>query len=106
MLWVYFNLHRKNWSIMARHRVVGHADTLALDNATFRVREAGRLRVLATKRKNVHAFVCGRRSTAPSSEAAVRVSYNPYKAGHFYRCDTGAAISAADTVLFTRTQVF
>ena len=106
LLWVYFNLHREQWSMMQRQRVIGHAVTLSLEGVTFRVREGGRRRVLRTKRKNVHAFVIGTHRTQTVSGEPVRISYNPYKAGHFYRVDTGAAINAADAVTFTSTQVY
>ena len=61
---VYYNLHRKLWSIQSYTkgkgwRIVGHASELYLQNVTFRVSEAGRKRVLLQKRKNVHAYAIG-----------------------------------------------
>jgi len=61
---VYFNLHRKCYSIKAlegryKGRVVAHADRVLLRDVTFKVSEAGRQRVLQEKRKNVHAGVVG-----------------------------------------------
>jgi hypothetical protein len=58
---VYFNLHRKLWSVQdaKTRRVVGHARTLTLHDVTFKVSQAGRERVLMEGRKNVHAFACG-----------------------------------------------
>lgn len=98
--WVYFNLHRATWSVMERGRVVDHAPTLYLRDATFRVRPGGRARVLREGRKNVHAFVIGTRcpvdirddAAALADAGWVRVSYNPFAAGAFVRKDTGAAV--------------
>lgn len=111
---VYYNLHKSCWSIKSRERdtygkVIAHAHELVVANAEFRVGDAGRQRVIAEKRKNVHAGVAGRivawrgvdprypvQQTVGSAgqcsevlEAMVKtnkplVSYNPYYAGHFY----------------------
>jgi hypothetical protein len=58
---VYFNLHKKVFSIrdMKTRRVIGHSSLVHLENVKFKVSQAGRKRVLDTKRKNVHAFVEG-----------------------------------------------
>lgn len=56
---VYRNVHKDLWSIRWSGLVVGHARALTLADCTLRVSEAGRQRVLATGRKNVHAWVVG-----------------------------------------------
>ena len=63
-VYVYFNLHRKCFSIKAleganKGRVVAHRDDVLLFDATFKVSEAGRQRVLRERKKNVHAGVVG-----------------------------------------------
>ena len=63
-VFVYFNLHKKLYSIKAldgpcKGRVVAHATHVALDNCTFAVSEAGRQRVIREQKKNVHAGVMG-----------------------------------------------
>ena len=63
-VFVYFNLHKRRWSLKAmdgpsKGRVVAHADKVLLRDCVFRVSEAGRQRVLQTKRKAVHAGVVG-----------------------------------------------
>jgi hypothetical protein len=63
-VYVYYNLHKKCWSIKAlsgssKGRVVAHADAVELMDCEFRVSEAGRQRVIREKRKNVHAGVAG-----------------------------------------------
>jgi hypothetical protein len=61
---VYFNLHKKVWSVQDYQksrgwRIIAHAEEIYLKNVTFNVSVAGRLRVLREKRKNVHAFAIG-----------------------------------------------
>lgn len=87
---VYFNLHRKVWSVLTRTpkgwRLAFHERELTLENVTFKVSEAGRQRVLREKRKNVHAFAIGElvEKLPNGFDILMRpVSYNPYKAGTF-----------------------
>jgi len=63
-VFVYFNLHRKLFSIKAlegnmKGRVIAHRQQVLLNDATFKVSEAGRQRVIRERRKNVHAGVSG-----------------------------------------------
>lgn len=104
---VYRNLHRGGYSIKRGAHVVSHQDTVVLLDATFTVGEAGRQRVLREKKKNVHAFVSGLVSSFSDTQAddiikdGVRVSYNPYKAGHFIDVTTGEPIHYAFVVAIT-----
>lgn len=83
---VYWNLHKKCWSVKHKGKVVKHLKSLVVNNAKLVVQPAGREKVLREKRKNVHAFVRG----DLSSEEAIalgsieRVRYNPYLFGHFF----------------------
>jgi hypothetical protein len=102
-VFVYFNLHRKLWSVKAlsgpmRGRVIAHRDTLALSDCTFKVSEAGRQRVLREQRKNVHAGVVGYLSDATPAPRVIPVTYNPYKSATFTCKNTGAAIHHAVSV--------
>lgn len=112
----YFNLHKKCWSIKAlsgpfKGRVIVHATSVELLEPTCKVSEAGRQRVLATKRKNVHAGLVGqligfggkclvehdwgvRTHETPEGEW-VAITYNPYKAPTFTRRDDGRAVTGA-----------
>lgn len=97
---VYWNFHKKLFSVQHKGRVIGHAKRVIVEGVDFLVSEAGHDRVLRERCKNVHAFVCGVLKHAdwitvkrPEAEAfgwpddlapeGVRVSYNPYKAGSF-----------------------
>lgn len=112
-VFVYFNLHRKCWSVKAlegpmRGRVVRHTDNIVLSCCTFKVSEAGRQRVLKERRKNVHAGVVGTIVNPSSLDRVVHlvpVTYNPYKAGTFVTKPDGAPIYAADVVFLQHRQV-
>lgn len=97
---VYRNLHRRCWSVRHRGIVRSHCDVVTLADATFRVSEAGRQRVLRERRKNVHAVVRGTlvSNDGVVGEGALEVSYNPYKGGTFFHVLTGAPIHKAEVV--------
>lgn len=110
---VYFNLHKRVWSCKCRKtgRVLRHARAImAPYGGQAVVQAAGRERVLRDKVKNVHAYIrldmC-ETETNPDTWAEwvetlpnlVEISYNPYKAGHFYRKDTHAAVNHLRSVL-------
>lgn len=90
---MYWNLHRKQWSVQKKGpkgwRVAFTTPALALAECSFSVSQAGRNRVLREKRKNVHAFIVGKflaSGSSPSIEisGAQPVTYNPYRAAHFF----------------------
>lgn len=99
---VYFNLHRRCWSVKAlegehKGHVVEHATHLTLTDCRFKVSEAGRQRVISEQRKNVHAGIVGNvvdLQTAGDG-VAVDVTYNPYKAGTFVAKATGCPVHTA-----------
>jgi hypothetical protein len=106
-VFVYFNLHKKLWSVRAlegehKGRVIQHAASLCLADCTFKVSEAGRQRVLREKRKMVHAGVVGTmRNALPRGRAVSRrVTYSPYKFNTFVDADTFEPQHAADWVVF------
>lgn len=97
-VFVYFNLHKKCFSIKAldganKGKVIAHRDAVLLCSPSFKVSEAGRQRVLKEQRKNVHAGVVGLWSddvdTGYFVDMALRhgdkVTYNPYKYSTFVK---------------------
>jgi len=98
-VFVYWNLHKKCWSIKSllgpnKGRVVGHADKVLLKHVEPKVSEAGRRRVLRDKQKNVHAGMVG--WTKPVHWAdrdyiretkGRNITYNPYKYETFVYAD-------------------
>ena len=107
---VYRNLRDNCLSIRSQGIVLGHAQTVRLERVNFVVQPGGRARVLREKQKNVHAFARGVlvEASVEVSEGLdqyPRVSYNPYRAGHFSRSD-GSAIWQAEAVLVTVSGVY
>ena len=93
---IYFNLHRKCFSIKAleganKGRVIAHRNEALVFDATFKVSEAGRQRVLREQRKNVHAGVVGDWIDSSSDNVTIdmvatngsAITYNPYKYSTF-----------------------
>ena len=88
---VYRNLHSGLWSVKQGSIVRFHCNLIHLRNVRFLVNEKVRQRVIAKKRKEVHAFVEGHICTPAVyfytyedrwyNKGLVR--YNPYEAGHF-----------------------
>lgn len=107
---IYWNLHRGCWSIQTRihgkgWRVTDYAETLSAYNVTFSVSEAGRQRVIAEGRKNVHAYAIARRCTpnrwqrVPYTWDPMKISYHPYEAGHF-ATPSGTAVHGLNVAYF------
>ena len=110
---VYYNLHKRVWSCKSRKtgRVIRHARVVISPyDSTMVVLESGRQRVIAEGRKNVHAFAridSGQTSddvdswieTVEAMDGLTLVSYNPYRAGHFYRKDTGAPVTMVSALI-------
>lgn len=102
---VYFNLHKKMWSVMHKGKVIQHTNSIELCNARFIVHPSGRARVLQEKRKNVHAFVEGDVAET-SSVCKQEVKYNPYKFGHFFRASDEQPVYEAENVFLISGKVF
>ena len=82
--YVYFNLHKKCWSVRQSGRVVDHTNEILLKDCRFMVSQAGRERVLRDKRKNVHAGVSGYvvdsfQGVEVGRGQRLTTTYNPYK---------------------------
>jgi len=79
-VFVYWNLHKKCWSVrcVKTGKVIFHKQSLMVRNAEFVVSQAGRLRVLRKRRKNVHAGIRGELIEDNNVELNRKVRYNPY----------------------------
>lgn len=117
-VFVYFNLHRKLFSIKAlegpmKGRVVAHRHTVLLNDATFKVSEAGRQRVIREQRKNVHAGVSGTwygddvdgKATAFITVNGSAIMYNPYKYSTFVHLYGEHPIKSARVVALNVSQI-
>jgi len=114
-VYVYFNLHKLLFSIKAlsgpqKNRVSGHSSFITLENVKFRVGEGGRQRVLREQKKNVHAGAVGtlisQEQNLSIPESAVRVTYNPYKFGYFYKTDTEEPVYFAKKVYLDNKKIY
>lgn len=124
---VYFNLHKRCFSVQQSGKVYAHAEGVMMKNVRFNVSKAGQRKVRETGRKNVHARVTGygavydeskehlpvvlddcvvshlREYIESLSEIYSRATYNPYKNDTFVDSVTGEALHDASKVLmFTR----
>jgi hypothetical protein len=103
---VYFNLHKKTFSVSYDNKVIMHADYVKLGDVEFRVRTGGRDRVRSEKQKNVHAFVIGNLleyceypcDNIPNPPSNNIITYNPYKNETFVYKDGGQPIYTAKEV--------
>ena len=84
---VYWNLHKKCWSVQLckTNKVIAHKIHLVLETAQPIVRMGGQARVRDELKKNVHAFAVGylMDSKQKSYHDWDRVKYNPYTDDYF-----------------------
>ena len=108
--YIYRNLRTKGFSVRYAGLVIARDNFFIGEGVEFRVSECGRQRVIASKRKNVHAFsVCDKYTFATNKEADLVdkldvITYNPYVAGYF-TCN-GKQIANADEVLFYKGKCY
>tara|TARA_R110000824_G_scaffold6161_5_gene28323 strand:- start:5237 stop:5611 length:375 start_codon:yes stop_codon:yes gene_type:complete len=99
---VYFNLHKRVWSVRQSGLVVDHADCIVLRDVRFLVGKAGRENVRKQKKKNVHAYasgyVCQLEDLPIIPERINAVTYNPYKHETFVYVDNGKPCLTANFV--------
>lgn len=98
---VYFNSTSKVWSVRQNGKVVLHCEKMILRDCQYIVSERGRQRVIANKRKNVHAFIRGYHcyvedvNNSPEGES-FPITYNPYTMATFQKCRTGEPVLKSD----------
>ena len=103
---VYYNLHKKTFSIQHKGLVVAHANYVKLGNVEFRVRQGGLEKVRTDKQKNVHAFVIGDlldyieypSTDFPSASSSKIITYDPYKYNSFVYKDNEEPVYNASEV--------
>jgi hypothetical protein len=112
-VFVYYNINLSNklkspyFSIkdVKTGLVIGHDTKIMLKDATFKVLESGRQRVIKTGRKNVHAGAVGFLTNEPPIELPINVTYNPYKYNSFVVKNTEEPIHNAKLVSFIDRKV-
>lgn len=83
---VYRNLTKKGkwYSVVQDKLTVAHTTAICLKDAKFVVNEKARVRVLAKKRKEFHAYVeglyttSGMGTTSKNNDLPAHIKYNPY----------------------------
>lgn len=99
---VYYNPHKKTFSVKHKNKVVTHTDNLVLENVEFRVRQGGRFKVITEGNKNVHAFVIGSLKSLSVKNEDLRnhsvITYNPYRWKTFVHKLTEESIYFSDKV--------
>lgn len=119
-VFVYYNLHKKLWSIKAlegkdKGRVIAHRDAVTLFNTKPKVSEAGRQRVLREQKKNVHAGIVGdwyhgglNMDNLAFTERMKfkQVTYNPYKYETFVYKDDETCYTGGEITWMTYGKVF
>ena len=97
---VYYNLHKKCWSVRQSGLVVSHTNYITLREVRFLVGKSGRQKVLREQRKNVHAYasgyVCRVEELPMIPERIAEVTYNPYQNETFVYVNNGKACLNAD----------
>ena len=114
---VYWNLHKKCWSIRHAHgKLIAdrpHRSYLEMEDVTWVVQQGGRERVLREGKKNVHAFARGTlietkgfsHHKRQGRGRAVAVTYNPYKHSTFINVDEACPLRKSQVGLFTRDHI-
>lgn len=111
-VFVYYNLHRKLWSVKAlegenKGRVIAHRNEVVLREPKPRVSEAGRQRVIREKKKNVHAGLVGewidQKIIQPDGEM---ITYNPYKYTSFVYADDEQPFTGASLAMMQDRKVY
>ncbi len=102
-VYVYFNLHKKCWSVRQGGRIVEYTKAVFLKDCRYLVGQAGRKRVLREKKKNVHAGVSGYSVdyVVGIPEKAKEITYNPYKHKTFVVKDSEKPIWSSDYAVLT-----
>lgn len=113
-VFVYYNLHKKKWSVKAlegpkKNKVIHHSDYVYLRDVTPKVSQRGRARVLLEKSKNVHAGLVGTLVTLEEVlllDTYKQVSYNPYFLGHFYYLGSEKEYKGSPTAYLENKKVY
>ena len=100
---VYFNLHKRLFSVTQGGIVQFHSDAITIMDARFLVGKAGQAKVRATGRKNVHAKVSGYIAAIHiprliRDNGWRKAYYNPYETDTFVDYADRLPLNKADVV--------
>ena len=117
---IYRNLHRNRedggavYSVRNSDGIVeSHESYLTLEDCKLRVSDKGNERVRDEMRKNVHAYIQGKKGHLQPNAwkfrqmgEPVEITYNPYKNKSFVRVDDGEPVHEAKAVFTNPFKVF
>jgi len=104
---VYRNLNNGLMSVQFKGKVVGHTDNLAIKNVSFIVSEATRIKMVAAKRRAVHAYAEGiLMANTPDIPLTHTVHYNPYRSGQFTVSPGEMVVKQSDYVVVKNNVVY
>lgn len=104
---VYYNLHKRCLSVQYNGKVVLHTKRITLDNVIFHVNPAGRMRVISSGQKNVHAFIIGYVCCESMAGLSyVTVTYNPRVHTQFVNAITHKEVYGALHVLIEDKKIY
>ena len=106
-VYVYFNLHKKVWSVRQSGLVIKHCTHILLSDCRYLVGQAGRMKVLKEKKKNVHAGISGyvvNGSIPRIPSHSEQVTYNPYRYDCFVEKESKVKVTTSDYAELTCTK--
>ena len=110
----YRNLNKPGYfSIKYRGLVIDYSQSMVMHDCSFFVSQAGRRKVIANRRKGVHAWVSGLSYSHldPSTNISLdtkyeEVWYSPYFLENFMGISTGKTYSVAKSVYFYNNKCY
>jgi len=104
---VYRNLRTNTFSLKYGGKVILHPKELLMYEANFNVSEKGRQKVIATKRKNVHATISShliRVCFDTKFKVVSQIYYNPYITAYFSKA--GVKVTKLPLVLLKDNKIY
>lgn len=104
---VYYNIPEDTLSVQNTNGIViHHQDRVVIEDADFRVSEAGRQRVLGEECKNIHAKIHGQWQEECPVKCNIPVRYNPYEDGYFKTVEQGFPVEFSPWCIIEKNRCF
>lgn len=104
---VYRNLNNGLMSVQFKGKLIGHTDNLAIASVKFIVSETTRIKMVAAKRRAVHAYAEGiLLPSSPEISLTYSLHYNPYRSGQFTLSPGELVVKEAEYVVVKDNVVY